>query len=524
MADHRQPAETIAAALSARGCRVAFGVPGGGPNLDLVGALERAGMRFVLAHSETSAAIMASVHGYVSGVTSPVVVTRGPGATAVANGVAQATLDRHPLLAITDTVPEASADRVAHQRLDQGALMTPITKHSGRVGPAATTADLDALVDLAERAPAGAVHIDYDATTDDPPTPPAPRSAVSVANTVDDDGAARALLANARRPVAIVGNLFDSDPEPVRQQLIRFGAPVLSTYHGMGTIPSEHPLHAGIFTNGATERGLLDQADVIVLIGVDPVEPIPKPWTYAAPVLSLAEVPTGEPYFPIAHELVRPIADSIELLDTPHEWSKHAGADYQADVRHRLLENAPGFGPVEVVQAVARQLPNATATVDAGAHFLAVMPFWPTAAPRELLISNGLATMGYAVPAAIGAALNSGRHVVAFVGDGGLSMTMAELETIVRLDLNITCVVFNDSALSLIEIKQQDGHGGVGAVRYLPTDFAAIAQAQGMNATIANSTRELTEALHEADSDGPFLVDARIDPSHYPHLIEVTRG
>jgi acetolactate synthase I/II/III large subunit len=177
------------------------------------------------------------------------------------------------------------------------------------------------------------------------------------------------------------------------------------------------------------------------------------------------------------------------------------------------------------VQVVAEEAPAAAlATVDAGAHFLAVMPWWPARSPRSLLISNGLATMGFALPAAIGAALaRPDTPVVCFVGDGGLAMTLAELETLARLALPVTVVVFDDAALSLIEVKQQANHGGAEVVRFGPVDYAAVAGAMGLASTTVDDAKGLRRAL-AGGWDRPRLVDCRIDPSSYAHLIRVTRG
>ena len=167
---------------------------------------------------------------------------------------------------------------------------------------------------------------------------------------------------------------------------------------------------------------------------------------------------------------------------------------------------------------------QAIATVDAGAHFLAVMPFWPAMAPLRLLISNGLATMGFALPAAIAAALaRPGRPVVCMVGDGGLAMTLAELETLARLQLPVTVVVFDDAALSLIEVKQKPGQGGSDAVRFQSVDYALVASAMGLDSAVVTTAAEAAAVL--ADGwDRPRLIDARIDPSTYARLIAVTRG
>ena len=187
--------------------------------------------------------------------------------------------------------------------------------------------------------------------------------------------------------------------------------------------------------------------------------------------------------------------------------------------QHRLT-------PREVVAGVRRAAPiDAVLTVDAGAHFLVAMPWWDAEEPRDVLISNGLATMGFSVPAAVGAALaRPGRPVVCMVGDGGLGMTLAELETIARLDLPVTVVVFNDAALSLIQIKQGPGHGGEEAVRYRPIDFAAAARSLGLEAAVAEDAAGLDRALAGGWPAAPRLIDARIDPSGYARVIQVTRG
>ncbi len=531
------PATRIANRLAAAGATVGFGVPGGGPNLDVVGAFDNAGIRFVLAHGETAAAIMAATFGHLTGTPTPVVVTRGPGATSVVNGAAQATLDRQPLVVITDTVPTSHRSRVPHQRVDQGQLFRPVAKASGLVGPQATIAEVDRLLLLALAEPPGAVHLDYDSSFDDgpfsdaadwseTPTPP-PIAERVVVDPKTTDPAVDQMIGGASRPVVIIGRAAVEDAPSVRAAVKRFGAPVFQTYQGVGVVPGDHDLNGGLFTNGASERPLLEQADLIITIGLDMVEPIPAPWGYSAPVLAFSPVPTVDPYLPIAIEVTGPPASTVEnsLPTGGHAWARDAGQVHRQRVLAKLGEQASGFAPTRLVETVLAKLPPRTiTTVDAGAHFLAIMPFHPAAEPGDLLISNGLATMGYAVPAAIGASLAApDRPVVAMVGDGGLSMTLAELETIVRLQLPITVITLNDSALSLIEIKQGANHGGPDAVKYCPTDFAAIARGMGMPATVVTDQDQLASAL-DAGFDGPRLVDARIDPGQYPHLIKVTRG
>ena len=165
--------------------------------------------------------------------------------------------------------------------------------------------------------------------------------------------------------------------------------------------------------------------------------------------------------------------------------------------------------------------------MDAGAHMLAVMPLWEVDEPGRLLISSGLATMGFALPAAIAAALCSpGQPVVAFTGDGGLGMTLAEIETAVRLRLRIVVIVFNDATLSLIKIKQRPaGQGGTEAVDYGPVSFAGVATAMGAASAAAGTEAELVPALEAAlRRDGPTVIDVAVDPACYPAVMELSRG
>ncbi|MGD9529286.1 MAG: thiamine pyrophosphate-binding protein [Pseudonocardia sp.] len=513
----------VAEGLLHGGVRRIFGMPGGGPNLALLGAAGELGIPFTLCHGETAACIAAGAFGLVSGAPGVALVTRGPGLANAVNGLAQATLDRAPLLLLADCVPAAERDRVAHQRLDQVGVTAPVTRWSGTAGRVGTAATVAAAVALAAGPPAGAVHLDVDAATlgDTPPPPAAPPGIdpTALAAAVD-------LVRGARRPVVIVG----VEGVAAGPLLTGTGIPVLTTYQAAGAVPGEAAECAGLFTNAATERPLLEAADVIVGVGIDPIEPVPAAWRHAAPTVLLAPLPTDPAYFGAATRVVTgPLTETLPALLAALDpaWAPDAGARHRADTLTALDEDGlerPGLRPVDLVRAVHAWAPDARLTVDAGAHMLAAMPFWPVPRPHGVLISNGLATMGYALPAAIGAALaRPGERVVCLTGDGGLGMVLAELETIARLDLPVTVVVFDDAALTLIELKQSAGQGGAGAVRYREVDFAAVARGMGVPAAVAGTPAEVTAALR-ASGPGPFLLDARIDPASYRHLIRVTRG
>jgi acetolactate synthase-1/2/3 large subunit len=518
-------AEGIATALAKAGTGLMFGVPGGGGNLEMVGAFERSGGRFVLAHAETASALMAATYGEITGRPGVCVVTRGPGAASAVNGVAHALLDRAPMLLITDAVPQDQAGRISHQRLDQVQLFKAVTKLSVRVGADKAEASATAALELASEPPWGPVHLDVDPTAKSDEMP----SRELIGKVVDDTGKVRDLIARCRSPVVALGVGARNAIDALRQALGPLTCPILTTYKAKGFVPESWPIAAGLLTGASIEAAVLESADLIIAIGVDPVELIPAEWSYRAPVVVLGEWPQTERYFDPDAELIGPLPELLEniaALRTLPARETEPRADYET-VLGRLNVRSPGLRPQDVViEARAAAPATSLATIDSGAHMLVAMPLWKTDEPSGALISSGLATMGFALPAAIAAALERPESfVVCMTGDAGLGMTLAELETVSRFALPIVVIVFNDSALSLIEIKQLSGQGGPGAVRYRDSNFASIARAVGIEATQVRDRKALTAALDVAFARSrPFLIDAIVDPSGYGDVLEAIRG
>ena len=544
-------ATAIVTALARAGTRVMFGVPGGGPNLDVVGAAAAAGLRFVLTHTETAAAIMAATSADLTGAPGAALVTRGPGLASAVNGIAHAALDRLPVVIIADTVRAAEAGRVSHQRLDQGALARPVAKAVLTVGGDQAGLAAARLVRLALAVPPGPVMALMD---DGPPAEPAGLAddagplADGREGPAGDLAPMAAALRRARRPVLLLGPHAVPHTAGIRAAVVGRGIPALHTYRARGIVPDSAAEAAGLLTGGTMEWPLLAQADLIIGLGVDEAEMIPAAWDYAAPTVLVGDWPAGHTgatgYFTGATTLTAPLPAAVDLLTrwTPPAgsggWAPAAGRAARADATRRLAGAAtaatgaaPATGalaPQQVAATVRAHTPAATiATVDAGAHMLAVMPLWEVDEPGRLLISSGLATMGFALPAAIAAALCSpGQPVVAFTGDGGLGMTLAEIETAVRLRLRIAVIVFNDATLSLIKIKQRPaGQGGTEAVDYGPVSFAGVATAMGAASAAAGTEAGLVLALDAAlRRDGPTVIDVAVDPACYPAVMELSRG
>lgn len=549
-------ADAIVRALAEAGTRLTFGLPGGGPNLDVVGAAAAAGLRFVLARGETAATIMAATYADLTGTPGAVVVTRGPGLASAVNGIAHAALDRLPVVVIADTVADTDISRISHQRIDQAALGRSVAKAAMTVGGPRAGEVAARIVRVAGAAPPGPVIANIDDSAparpdgcpdgsgpDGCPDGSDPDRSPGGALTAPEDHASGPALAQAlraaRRPVLLLGTGAIPHTASVRGALAGRGLPALHTYRARGIIPDSAAEAAGLVTGGTMEWPLLSAADLIIGLGVDEAEMIPAPWDYPARTLLIAGPGLGPAvpyrgYFTGATVLRMPLAAALDVLAAGpgHDWPPEAGRAAKADAAVRLVcaaAAAPGrLAPQQVVATVREGTgPETIATVDAGAHMLVAMPLWEVSEPRRLLVSSGLATMGYALPAAIAAALCTPRApVVAFTGDGGLGMTLAEIETAVRLSLRVIVIVFNDAALSLIKIKQKPaGHGGDEAVSHRPVSFAAAAAAMGAAGAEVATVRDLAAALAAAlRQPGPTVIDASVDPAGYPAVMDLSRG
>jgi acetolactate synthase-1/2/3 large subunit len=530
-------AQAMMTAFAQAGMPAIFGVPGGGSSLDLIAAAKRVGIPFILARTENGAGIMASALAELTQRPVGLLTTRGPGVSSAANAMANADLERAPVIMLADGFTAAETPFTTHQWFDQAAMMAPVTRSRQRAadmppGAAALAALADAM-----GAPQGPAYLemagDVAAAPADAPAPfQAPRLAPPDAAAV---AAAQRLVAQATRPVVIVGLEATS---PARAAATRalveaLGCPALVTYKAKGVIADRHPLFGGVFTGGAAEAPLLHEADLIILAGADPVEFIGQRWRYKAPVLDMATAPRRLAYH--AHTLAltgawEDAAEALAGICPARPWPPGALAAlrdaWSASLRNSAGGNS-GMAPSEIVtttQSTLRGHPRVA--VDAGAHMFPCTTFWNCFAPGDLLISNGLATMGYALPAAIAAAWHDpGRGALAFTGDGGLMMCLGELATAVTLRLNLTVVVFNDALLSLIDIKKGGRDLPEGALGWPEVDFATVMQGMGGSAWRVSDAAGLRVALAEAEAtSGPTLIDVRTDPSSYPAQIKALRG
>ena len=530
----------LADALAAHGVARIFGVPGGGSSLDVMEAAAGKGIEFVLTRSENAAVMMAAATADLSGTLGVALTTKGPGVANAANGAACAALDRSPVMLITDGFTPQEAGYVTHQVFDQQGLLAPVTKRSSRLDQADVAAEIRDLIELAATPPFGLVHVEIAGSharraVDADPATLRPRDLEAE---LDEPAVTQAeeLIRNASRPILVAG-LEARDPGVswgVRTLAEALGCPVLTTYKAKGVLEDRHPQYAGIFTGGSAESDCVEKADLIVLCGLDPVELLRIPWRYNSPVVDIARVRHPVHYVEPAVGVYGPIGAALAMLNAGlpgSDWALSEIAQLRLSQMARLqYPECTGLGPQQVVELAARAALDLQVSpriaVDAGAHMFSVMAFWPAAQPHDVLISNGLATMAYAVPAAIASALHEPeRPALAFTGDGGLLMCLGELSVAVEQAANMVVIVFNDQSLSLIDIKQQQRGLPPRGVRWQPPDFAATMEGLGGRGFRVDNAHGYHAALTEAlKNEGPSLIDVRVNPGGYLAQMKSLRG
>lgn len=520
----------IAEMLHAHGVTRIFGIPGGGSSLALIEATGKRGIDFILTRTETAAAIMAGVTGELTGTPGVVLTGIGPGASSVVNGIAYAHLEKAPVLLLTDG-PASSL----HQSFDQNALFRPITKSQGRLRPESGADDLQTALHMAMAKPRGPVHFDMTAAD---ATMPAPNAAIGKRRRPSPEPGggnpddARALLRTSRRPLIIAGleARHDAAPRALRELAEALGCPVLLTYKAKGVLAETSPLAAGQFTGAKAEADIFRQADLIILFGLDPVEMIPASWGYQCPVLDLTGITRPAAPIPVTCQITGPLEDSAHELrqaGAKTAWTPQTVSDLRDALATRLSLRGTGETAQSITRDIARIAPgNCRLSVDSGAHMFAALACWQATEPFGVLKSNGLSTMGFALPAAIASSLQEPeREVVAITGDGGLMMCLSELATAVEHNCRIVVVVINDAALSLIDIKQQRQQYQSRGVRYSTVDFAKLATALGCRAWRVGTGQALAPVLEKAFAhDGPALIDVSADPDGYGDQLVALRG
>jgi len=501
-------------------------------------ALDRAGIQFHLVKHESAGGFMADAVACLSGAPAVLVGTLGPGVTNLVSAVAHAYLDRTPMIVLTACLDAGTTATYTHQVFDQAALLTPITKRSVTLGERGAAAQIDRAMALAGSGVPGPIHLNVPtrvagAALDVPPRD-LPRPARASLPAGRDRDTLLGWLAGAERPLILagLGILAHGAHAELRAFARRAGAAVITTYKAKGVIPEDDPLViGGAGLSPVADRALfkaLHVADLVLCLGYDPVEMRDswiEPWDARVDSAEIAWAPVDHAVHRTRLQFVAHLGEALAELAAAMPdragttWLDGLPAAVRAEIQSSLRPRDPErWGPHAVVEICRRVFPRETiATVDTGSHRILLSQVWECYEPGALLQSTGLATMGYGLPAAIGAKLaRPDRPVVCFTGDGGLEMTIGELATLRDLGLPIAIVCFADHSLALIELKQRRmGLPNLG-VDFPGTDLAQVARSYGGHGERVASREELARACRAALARDRFtLIEAVVDKSEY---------
>ena len=530
-------ADLVVAQLEAQGVKHVFGIPGA--KIDRVfDSLLDSSITLVPVRHEANAAFMAGAVGRLTGKAGVALVTSGPGCSNLITGVATATSEGDPLVALGGAVKRADHVKQVHQTMDTVAMFRPVTKYSAEVtSPSALAEVLANGFRAAEFGRPGAAFISLPMDiVNEPASGKLLTSQAPVLGSAPHDAILQvaSLLRQAKNPVLLLG-LMASQPrnaEAIRRLLHKSDLPVTSTYQAAGVIDqaSFHRFagRVGLFNNQAGDR-LLRNADLVITIGYSPVEYEPAQWSNDnAELVHIDVVPaeTDSDYLPDV-ELVGDIADTLDLLtEQIHQRIdlSPASIDILEDRRQQraLLDqkgrslNQFAIHPLRLVRAM-QDIVNSDVTlcVDMGSFHIWIARYLYSFRARQVLISNGQQTMGVALPWAIGAALvDPGRKVVSVSGDGGFMQSSMELETAVRLGVNLLHIIWVDEAYNRVAIQEQKKYQRTSGIQFGPIDFKAYADAFGAKGFAVTSADTLESTLRAAmDVQGPAVVAVPVDYS-----------
>ncbi len=532
-----QGAELLVAALHNEGVERIYGLPGE-ENLDVVEALRRSPIELVLTRHEQAAAFMAATQGRLTGKAGVCLTTLGPGALNLATGAAYALLGAMPMVMITGQKGVLSSRQARFQVVDVVGAMKPLTKLARQiVAPATIPTLVREAFRVAEEERPGPVHLELPediagAECEAPPLIPPHPVELPIASAAALERAAR-LIEQAARPLVMLGAAASRPRSSVdlAQFVIRTRIPYFTTQMGKGTVPGGTDLYLG--TAALSERDYvheaIERADLIVTIGHDTVEKPPFIMGPNGPkVVHVGYQPASveQVYFPQA-EVVGDLGPSLRLLaDRIEGRLPNAGAllPLRERILARIAERATEdrFTPQRLVHDVRQVMPpDGIVALDNGMYKIWFARNYRTRVANTLLLDNALATMGAGLPSAIAAAqLHPGRRVLAVCGDGGFLMNSQELETAVRLRLNLVVVVIEDGAYGMIRWKQAvDGFEDFGMTFGNP-DFVRYAEAYGARGTRVTAVAEFAPTLKRAFRDGGVhLIAVPIDYSENTRVL-----
>ncbi|GLB79866.1 acetolactate synthase AlsS [Streptococcus alactolyticus] len=516
-----------------------FGIPGA--KIDRVfDTLEDKGPKLIVARHEQNAAFMAQGIGRMTGNPGVVITTSGPGVSNLATGLVTATDEGDPVLAISGQVKRSDLLKRSHQSMKNVAMMEPVTKYAVEVNDPNTLSETiaNAYREAKSGKPgASFVSIPQDVTDSlvsvkaiKPLTDPKLGSA-----SVDDINYLAQAIRNAQLPVLLLGNGASTSKvtQAIRQLLTAVKLPVVETFQGAGIVSRELEEdtffgRVGLFRNQPGDM-LLKKADLVIAIGYDPIEYEARNWNaeISARIIVIdvaqAEIDT---YFQPERELIGDIADTIQLLlpaingyslpKTSVAYLQNLKKNVVEDVKFDRKTKDGLVHPLDVIDVLQdNTTDDMTVTVDVGSHYIWTARYFKSYEPRHLLFSNGMQTLGVALPWAISAALiRPNTTIISISGDGGFLFSAQELETAVRFQLPIIHLIWNDGKYNMVEFQEEMKYGRSSGVDFGPVDFVKYAEsfgAKGYRVDGKESFEQTLKQVLEEVKHGPILIDIPID-------------
>ncbi|HDL8284300.1 TPA: acetolactate synthase AlsS [Yersinia enterocolitica] len=538
-------ADLVVNHLEQQGVKQVFGIPGA--KIDRVfDSLEDSSINTIVVRHEANAAFMAAAVGRLTGKAGIALVTSGPGCANLVTGLATATSEGDPVVALGGAVKRSDSLKITHQSMDTVSIFRPVTKFSAEVTASAALGEvLGNAFRSAEFGRQGAAFVSLPQDIlNKPITGQAlihqvcPQSGSAPLHEII---AVAKLVNQAKNPILLLG-LMASQPanaQAIRRLLHHSKIPVTSTYQAAGVVDQAHFDHfagrVGLFNNQAGDK-LLQQADLIITIGYSPVEYDPALWNNGRAILIHIDILPAEidaAYQP-EKELLGDIAATLEVLNQQIHGPVILTSQTQAILEDRCRQrrdlanradkmNGFAIHPLRLVRAMQDIVNNdVTLCVDMGSFHIWIARYLYSFRARQVLMSNGQQTMGVALPWAIAAALvNPQQKVVSVSGDGGFMQSSMELETAVRLKSNLLHIIWVDNGYNMVEIQERKKYHRSSGVSFGPIDFKMYAESFGAKGFAVESADELTVKLHQAmDTQGPAVIAIPVDYSDNYRLME----
>jgi acetolactate synthase-1/2/3 large subunit len=473
--------------------------------------------------------------------------TLGPGATNLVTGVADANLDKSPVVAITGQAGLNRLHKESHQHVDILSLFRPITKWNASIADPVVVAEVvRKAFKVAEEEKPGATHIELPEDVAKLDAEGQPLPVVTVRRPDPDQPALRqaaALLAKAKRPLVIAGNgaVRKDASQHLRELISRCHIPIVHTFMGQGAVSDDTP--ESLHTIGLGFRDIVmdavDEADVVLTVGYDLAEYTPSAWnqprkkTIIHVDFTTAEV---DAYYQPAVEIVADVPASLRELNrvlaeaacpVDRDWYVPVRNRIRADIKSYDLKDGDPFTVPGVLNLLRELMADDDLLIsDVGSHKLWIARNFPTRCPNGCIISNGLASMGIALPGAVAASLyDPDRRIVAVMGDGGFLMNSQELETAKRLGVAFTALIFNDNDYGLISWKQSVHRGRSTGTRISNPDFVAYAKSFGVEAHRPGNVPELRRQLAASlTSNAISVIEVPLDQQVNARVISKLMG